>query len=84
MGNDDLVALAAAFATGAGFEAIDMSMLIRGTIAAVYMIWAGWIAYKQFILMAEDDEKLTFPDFRFNMIKLSLSITLILVLVSIV
>ena len=82
MGHDDLAALAAAFATGAGFEAIEMSLLIRGLLAAAYMIWAAWVAYKQFILMA--DEKLSFADYRMNMIRLSLSITVILVLVSIV
>ncbi len=83
MGDNDLTALAAAFATGAGFAANDMSMLIRGLVASSYMLWSCWIAYKQFILMAASNEESAFADFRMNMIRLVLGITLVLFLISI-
>lgn len=43
-----------AFADGAGFNAADVSILIRVMIASLYTLFTAWLAWKQYALVREE------------------------------
>ncbi|MEW8048423.1 MAG: DUF3262 family protein [Candidatus Thiodiazotropha sp.] len=70
----------AAFLAGAGFSAIDMALVIRGLIAAAFVIWAIWTIYNQFKLVVS--EQLAVTQWIFNGITTVIILTMVLIIVA--
>lgn len=43
-----------AFFDGAGFNASDVSILIRVMIASLYTLFVGWMSWKQYALVRQE------------------------------
>ncbi len=43
-----------AFFNGAGFNAVDVSVMIRVMIASLYALFSGWVCWRQFALVREE------------------------------
>ena len=43
-----------AFFNGAGFNAADVSVMIRVIIASLYTLFVGWMSWKQYALVREE------------------------------
>ena len=68
-----------AFNIAAGFTVAELSFLFRIFFASIVTLWAGWVAYKQFTLFAED--RLTLGTLGANYIKLTLVWTFLMLLI---
>lgn len=44
--------MGADFAIGAGFNAADLSIVIRSMVAALIVLWGSWVMWKQFQLFS--------------------------------
>jgi len=56
----------AAFQTGAGFTAGEVSILIRVMILSIFSLWSGWVIWKQFKLVVSNG--LTIGEWFFNVV----------------
>jgi len=56
----------AAFLTGAGFTAGEVSMLIRVMILSLFALWSGWVIWKQFKMVVTNG--LTIGEWFFNVV----------------
>ena len=71
--------MGAEFASGAGFGAGDLSIVIRSMIAALIMLWGVWTMWKQFQLFGAG--RMDVGDWGANVIKMILLIVFVLILV---
>ena len=71
--------MGAEFAVGAGFDAGDLSIIIRSMIAALITLWGVWIMWKQFQLFGAG--RMEVGEWGANAIKMVLLVVFVLILV---
>jgi len=71
----------AAFNIGAGFDAFDLSILIRSMIAALFTLWGVWMMWKQFQLVGSN--RMEIGEWGANVIKMVLLLVFVLIIVGV-
>ncbi len=71
--------MGAEFASGAGFDAGDLSIVIRTMIAALISLWGVWVVWKQFQLFGAG--RMDVGEWGANAIKMVLLVVFVLILV---
>jgi integrating conjugative element protein (TIGR03758 family) len=69
----------AAFQAGAGFSATQLALVVRGFVAALFVIWSIWVIYNQFKLVVTN--QLTAIQWIFNSITTVVVLVMVLIIV---